>query len=126
MACMNYVYCNRPECFRRHFNDNTYDVRMDILGVKNALWSDLKKFEPEEKTKARPCQYFLLCFEKDCSRYHGGLCHDARKVLRKATNQHLKKKEKEERVAVAVAKVAEQVEAMSLGLVKKLDWADEC
>lgn len=126
MACRNYVYCNRPDCVRRHFQNRTFDERMTMLKIKDECWDELNLFEPEAKTTAKPCLYFLMCFEKDCQQYHGGLCHDARKMLRKKTDKHFKELEKKERVAIAVGKVVEQIEAMSLGQVKPLNWADEC
>ena len=126
MTCRNYVYCNRPDCARRHFQNRTFDERMAMLKVKDDCWEELKQFEPEAKTTAKPCLYFLMCFEKECQQYHGGLSHDARKMLRKKTDKHFKNAEKEERVAIAVGKMVEQIEAMSLGQVKPLNWADEC
>ena len=97
-----------------------------MLKIKDECWEELKQYEPEAKTTAKPCLYYLMCFEKECQQYHGGICHDARKMLRKKTEKHFKEAEKAERMAMSVVKVVEQIEAMGLGEVKRLNWADEC
>jgi hypothetical protein len=103
-------------------NSWNYEERIEVGKLKNELWNEMKNFREEKKT-TRPCNFYLMCFEKDCVHYHGGIALEGRKILRKGVEKYFKEKELKERVS---EKLKKEIEAMSLGLTKKIDWADCC
>ena len=111
--CVSNLTCMNVNCKCIHYKP--MDERRTIAELVENNKEEMGKYLEEIKPKVWNCRYGVLCHHNatDCKNNHSGFALEARKIVKKALNKHVK-----------MAKIAHEVDTIKT--VKPSNWADEC
>lgn len=113
--CRTYLLCRDQNCRRFHYKGMNWEDRTLLTKVKDDNWSEISQHKEEKRPTAKPCYFYLMCFEKECPHYHGGVALEGRKVLKKKF-----------RDVKRIADLEKEMRDMAAGTAPSMNWADMC